>query len=411
MSADLKADSSNAGDCPILKCGGIYYTGDCMIKRIKKYAALIISAVMLCGSDAFAEDVPEREYIQSYVLMESSTGTVIRDRDGDKRVRMGSFNKLMTVLLATEALDRGELTLDTELTASEHANSMQGAQIWLMPGEKMTLRDLLKGVIIGNANDAACVIAEKIGGTEEKFTQMMNSRAVELGMNDTLFMNSTGFYDDDKQYTTAADAALLLAELSKHDILREMFTSRLDELKNGEVQLVSENRLAYNYKGAVGFKCGFGPSSGYFAAEAAERDGICYVAAVFDCENENTAMALAREILDIGFDGYTLTSPVIPDDMPSYAAVKQGCVQEVRLAVEPVGDVVVPKGCEDDIEAVIYLPSYVYAPLERGDRVGELRLFLNGSMIRSCSINAAEDVCSKNFSNVLSELMKFLVTF
>lgn len=368
-------------------------------------------AICLCSSVMCSAEVPEKEHSECFVLAEVSTGTVIKSSGGDKRVRMGSFNKLMTVLLAAEAMDRGELASDTVLTTSENANSKQGAQIWLMPGEKMQLSDLLKGVIIGNANDAACVIAERIGGTEEKFTQLMNERAAELGMKDTLFTECTGYYDDENQYTTAADAAKLLCELCRHDELTETFTTRLDELKNGEVQLVTTNTMCSKYKGSVGFKCGTGPSSGYFAAEAAVRNGVAFAAAVFDCEDEDMAMAKARELLDLGFGGYTVTSPQVPEDMPSVLAVKQGSSAQVGLSVEPAGNVVVPINRERDIRTEIYLPSYVYAPLEKGEAVGEIRYFLGDKMLRSCRVCSAETVEEKNTKNVLFEMMKYLVSF
>lgn len=382
--------------------------GDNMLKKI--LSAISASVIMMSAVNVSAETISE-EYSRSYVLMEAETHTVIRENNGDKRVKMGSFNKLMTVLLAAEAMDRGELSLETELVTSEHANSMQGAQIWLMPGEKMALGDLLKGVIIGNANDACCVIAEKISGSEEKFTELMNSRAAELGMNDTLFTECTGYYGDDAQYTTAHDAALLLCELSKHNELTEMFTSRIDELKGGEVQLVTANRMGHRYKGSVGFKCGTGPSSGYFAAEGARRDDICFVTAVMDCPDEDIAMALAKELLDIGFDGYMITSPPIPDDLPESILVKQGCAESVRLAVEPVGNVVVSKGSAGNITARISLPTGVYAPLKKGDKVGELRLYIGKRLLKTCDICAAEYICKKDFKNVLSEMLKNLFCF
>ena len=380
--------------------------GDNMLKKI--LSVISASVIMMSAVNVSAETISE-EYSRSYVLMEAETHTVIRENNGDKRVKMGSFNKLMTVLLAAE--DRGELSLETELVTSEHANSMQGAQIWLMPGEKMALGDLLKGVIIGNANDACCVIAEKISGSEEKFTELMNSRAAELGMNDTLFTECTGYYGDDAQYTTAHDAALLLCELSKHNELTEMFTSRIDELKGGEVQLVTANRMGHRYKGSVGFKCGTGPSSGYFAAEGARRDDICFVTAVMDCPDEDIAMALAKELLDIGFDGYMITSPPIPDDLPESILVKQGCAESVRLAVEPVGNVVVSKGSAGNITARISLPTGVYAPLKKGDKVGELRLYIGKRLLKTCDICAAEYICKKDFKNVLSEMLKNLFCF
>ncbi len=385
-----------------------------MLKKIKCFAAVFLCAVFTAAysADVFASDAPSvRNYSRSYVLMEAQTHTVIRESDGNKRVKMGSFNKLMTVLLASEAADRGEISFDTVLTASEHANSMQGAQIWLSVGEKMTLGELLKGVIIGNANDACCVIAEKIGGTEEKFTALMNSRAAELGMKDTFFLNCTGSTLDEKQYTTANDAALLLCELSKHEELTGMFTTRLDELKGGEVQLVTTNRMCHRYKGSVGFKCGTGSESGYFAAEGAKRDGICFVAAVMDCPDEDISMALAKELLDIAFDGYIVTDIQIPENTPETEAVKQGCADSVQLSVEAAGRAVVSKGSEDNITVQIYLPSYVYAPLKRGDKIGEMRFYIGKRLLKTCNINAAEDICKKNFKNVLLEMLKNLAAF
>lgn len=343
--------------------------------------------------------------------MEASTGTVIRERDADVRVKMGSFNKLMTVLLAAEAMERGEISLDTEITAGENANSKQGAQIWLEIGEKMSLRDLLKGIIIGNANDACCAVAEKLGGTEKKFTEMMNKRAAELHMNDTLFTECTGYYDDASQYTTANDAARLLCELYKHKALTDIFTTRLDEIKDGQVQLVSENKPSYRYKGAVGFKSGCGPASGYFSAEGAERDGTGYVAAVMDCEDEETSMALACELLDIGFNGYTVISPSVPENMPEAVKVKMGREQDVRLSVMMPEKIVVTKGNEENIRAEISLPSYAYAPIAKGDMLGELRLYCGKNMLHSCPVRAAEDIGEKNILFALFELLKNIVVF
>ncbi|MCM1524911.1 MAG: serine hydrolase [Ruminococcus sp.] len=387
-----------------------------MLKISKKITALIVSlsVVMFPVTASAAEktaDRTETEYCASYVLMEASTGTAVREYKADKPVKMGSFPKLMTVLLAAEAVERGELSFDTALTASEYANSMQGAQIWLMPGEKMTLKDLLKAVIIGNANDAACVIAESIGGTEEKFAELMNSRAAELGMSGTRFTNSNGYYDEENQYTTARDAALLLRELSLKEQLSELFTTRLDELKNGGVQLVTTNTMCTSYKGSVGFKCGYGALSGYFAAEGAARDGVCYVAAVMNCREEEYALSLAKELLDTAFGGYIVTQLEVPDDMPGSIAVKQGRKQSVRLMAEPMGNAVVAKGSLDSLRAEIYLPEYVYAPLNKGDTVGELRIFLGDTPIRNYKIRAAEDIKEKNVISVLSEMLKNIVRF
>lgn len=356
----------------------------------------------------FAE---EKRFVESYVLMEPTTKTVICERNGNVRVKMGSFNKLMTVLLAAEAVERGELSFDTVLTASENANSKQGAQIWLMPGEKTSLLELLKGVIIGNANDASCVIAEKIGGTEEKFAELMNARAKELGMNDTLFTECTGYYNDEDQYTTAYDAALLLCALSEHEELTEIFTTRLEDIKEGKVQLVTSNPMGHRYKGSVGFKCGTGLSSGYFAAEGACRDGISFVCTVMDCKDEDRALGLAKELLDTGFGGYTVVSLEIPEELPESIAVKNGRDPELQISVGQTGCAVVRKGNGENITSRIILPSFVYAPVKKGDKVGELRYYLGDRLLKQAELRAAEDIEEKNQFNVLSDMLKYLLWF
>lgn len=387
-----------------------------VIKRLISAAAAFAIGLTVTSSvaahTAAADNADKiREYKASYVLMEASTGCVLRRHEENTPVNMGSFNKLMVVLLAAEAIERGEMSFETVLTASENANSKQGAQIWLMPGEKMTLGDLLKAVIIGNANDACCVIAEAVGGSEKGCTELMNSRANELMMTNTLFTECTGYYDDENQHTTALDGARLLCRLSEFEFLTPIFTERLDELKDGGVQLVSSNPMGYSFKGSVGFKCGTGPGSGYFAAEGAARDGISYVCCVMDCKGEDGALAAARELLNTAFDGYTLVTPEIPEKMPGMIKVKQGIYPEARLSVEAPGALVVPKGSESDIRTEIYLPSYVYAPLNKGDKTGEMRYYLGGRLLKSCNINSADNVQTKNFKNVLWELMKFLVSF
>ena len=384
-----------------------------MKRAYKKITAIFLSAIMILpfASAIFAEDKPVRDYTESYVLMEPDTKTVIREKNGDVPVQMGSFNKLMTVLLAAEAMDRGELTLETVLTASENANSKQGAQIWLMPGEKSTLSELLKGVIIGNANDAACVIAERIGGTEEKFTELMNARAAELGMKNTLFTECTGYYDDELQHTTAYDAALLLCELSKHEELTEIFVTRLEDIKDGKVQLVTSNPMGHRYKGSVGFKCGTGPSSGYFAAEGACRDGFSLVCAVMDCKDEDRALGLAKELLDIGFGGYTVISLDIPEEMPDTVRVKNGCGIEVAISAEQTGNALISKGSEGAVEVRVILPSFVYAPVRRGDKIGELRFYCKDRLLKTVQLSAAEDIHKKDVLNILSDMLKYIVGF
>ncbi|MGN1105836.1 MAG: D-alanyl-D-alanine carboxypeptidase family protein, partial [Huintestinicola sp.] len=261
------------------------------------------------------------------------------------------------------------------------------------------------------ANDAACVIAEKIGGTEEKFTELMNTRAAELGMKNTLFTECTGYYNDEQQHTTAYDAALLLCELSKHEELTEIFVTRLEDIKDGKVQLVTSNPMGHRYKGSVGFKCGTGPSSGYFAAEGACRDGFSLVCTVMDCKDEDRAMGLAKELLDTGFGGYTVVSLEIPEDMPDAVKVKNGCDSELSISVQQTGNALISKGSEDAVKTHIIMPSYVYAPVRRGDKIGELRFYCQDRLLKTVQLSAAENIPKKSVLSILLDMLKFVAYF
>ncbi|MCC8043243.1 MAG: D-alanyl-D-alanine carboxypeptidase [Oscillospiraceae bacterium] len=384
-----------------------------MIKKILS-AALIVCMIFSAAANftAFgAVSDNAAEHTPCYALIEVSTGTVVFDRDCERRVHMGSFNKLMTVLLTAEAIDRGELSFDTRLTCSEYANSMQDAQIWLDVGEKITVEELLKAVIIGNANDAAAVLAEGVSGSEDNFVKLMNSRAAEIGMTNTCFTNSNGYYEDNLQYTTAYDAALLLCELAEYDFLTDIFTQRLDEVREGKASLVTTNTLCHSYNGSVGFKCGSGPNSGCFAAEGARRDGLCFAAAVLDCEDEDYALSLSKELLDSAFAGYTVTELFIPDDMPDAIPLETGVGEQIRIAVENPGFALIKKSRSDDVTARIILPDYVYAPVEKGSVLGELRFMIDDTVIKTCRITAAEYAESKNVKNTLSEILKNMLKF
>lgn len=184
------------------------------------------------------------------IVFELTSGIVIDDVNADKVVPVGTMNKLMTVLLAAEKISCKELSLDTTVKVSEYANSMQGAQIWLMPNESITVEELLKAIIIGNANDASVVMAEAVSGSEKKFVAAMNAKAVELGMKNTSFTNCCGYYDDDKQLSTASDLSRLICELYKYEFLTSYFTTWLDYVRNDTAELVNSNELVKKFEGS-----------------------------------------------------------------------------------------------------------------------------------------------------------------
>lgn len=376
---------------------------------MKKKFAAVIAALAIC-SKAFC--IGAAGY--SAVLAEAGSGTVLINEDGDEKYPCGSLSKLMTVLIAAEEISSGNIALTDVVTASEHANSMQGAQIWLMPGDKITVEELLKGVIIGNANDAACALGEYIGGSEENFTAMMNRRAAELGMYDTVYKNASGYRSDGDQ-TTAADTAKLLCRLSRSKSLTGMFTARMEYICNGQVQLVTSNPKAVKYNGSLGFKTSFWENDKkertYFSAEGAQRDGDIYVSAVLGGEDEDETAGQAFSLIDKGFAAYETVIPEVPADLPRKLPVRGGIIPEIKISAENAGKVVVSKGSSDSIECRTALPDYTYAPVKKGDKVGELLYFYRDKHIYTGQITAAGSSDTKDIKYCMVKMFKNLLKF
>lgn len=350
----------------------------------------------------------------SRVLAEAQSGTVLISENGSEKYPCGSLSKLMTVLIAAEKIQSVELSGDDIFTASEHANSMQGAQIWLMPGDKISVEELLKGIIIGNANDAACALAEGISGTEEDFVQLMNQRAAELGMTDTLYINSSG-YQSDGDCTTAEDTVKLLCELSKHKQLTEIFTCRMEYIRDETVQLVTSNPKGIRYSGAVGFKSGFREDENkvrtYYSAEGAFRDGDIFVSAVLGESDEDSCAEKALALLDTGFASYETVLPEIPSDLPRTVRVKNGRTAEIRIEAQTPRKAVISVGTSDEITCRTAVPDHVYAPVKRGDKVGEILYFYGGEHIFSSDITAVRTSEEKTFQYNMVKLLKNVIKF
>lgn len=377
-------------------------------KRIICVILAIITIMMFPCSIASAE---EKEPLLCEVLIEASGGVVIYGLNEETPVPVGTMAKLMTVLLTAEQIEAGKLSVDDKLKTSSYANSMQGAQIWLMPGEEITVDELLKGVVIGNANDAAVVLAEKVSGSEEKFIQLMNSRAAELGMKNTAFTNCNGYYDDDKQISTATDIARLCAELAKHEFLREYLTCWRDFVRGGETELVNANEIVKSYKGIAGFKAGYTENSGYCVAAGAKRDGIMYISVVLGCNDKDDSFTEATRLMGTGFSGYTVFVPELPKDIPSFVTVKKGMTRQAAVECGDVRSVVLPNGAASSVSAKVIMPEYVYAPVEKGDKIGEVHFMRNDKMLFAVDIVATESAESMNLKNAIGIILKKLLTF
>jgi D-alanyl-D-alanine carboxypeptidase (penicillin-binding protein 5/6) len=345
----------------------------------------------------------------SALLMEVGSGEVLWARDAESRVAPASITKLMTLLLAYEALAAGAARLDDTVVASEAAAGLGGTQIWLAPGERMALRDILRAVAVGSANDAAVALAEHLAGSEPEFVARMNERARGLGMAATRFQNSHGL-DHPDHYTSTADIARLSRELIvRFPAVLELTAQYLgyvrEELGAGRTEILNRNRLVRFFPGADGLKTGWTRQAGYCVAATAVREGTRFLAVVMRSASRTQRDADARTLLSHGFGNYVAVRGAAAGEVVSTLPITRG--QVVRLDVLAGGDlgVVVPRGKERGVERVVLLPERLMAPVAAGAAVGEIALFLDGEELGRVPVVAAMDVERLGWLSVIWRLL------
>lgn len=379
------------------------------VKLTGLFICIILSFVVI--SNSFIVSASENELTVCSVLIEANSKVVISSQNENTAVPVGVMSKLMTVYLVAEEIENGQLSLNDILKTSAYANTVKGATIWLMPGEEITVDELLKAVIIGNANDAAVVLAEKISGTEEKFTEKMNEKAKQLGMKNTAFTNCNGYYDDAKQLSTAYDLAVLCSYLSEYEFLKNYFTCWRDYVRNGQTELVNSNELVKSYKGIIGFKSGYTENSGYCTAAAASRDGTTYISVAIGFEEKSDSLSKVKSLLDTAFSQYSVITPEPPDKIPEGISVKGGMQKSVPVEYEKIRKVVLPNSAVNSVSSKIILTDYIYAPVPKGYKVGEIHFFRNDKLMFCVDIVTKENIDEINIPKALNIILKNLLTF
>ncbi|MDO4846893.1 MAG: D-alanyl-D-alanine carboxypeptidase family protein [Clostridiaceae bacterium] len=371
---------------------------------MKKTLSFILVCVLLFLTfqlGAYAADYPEMQvevHCKSAVLMEASTGRVLMAKDADMQVYPASVTKIMSLLLVTEAIDRGQIALTDIVTASAYASKKGGSQIWLKEGEQMTVDDMLKATAVASANDACTALGEFIAGSEDAFVNKMNERAKELGMNNTHFENCTGLDDTaDGHLTTAYDIALMSRELLKHERIRNYSTIWTDTLRGGETALTNTNKLIRFYDGATGLKTGTTSKAGCCVSATAERDGLELIAVVMGSDNSNDRFNSARAMLDWGFANYSSVELAVDQTLIVPISVINGREDIITPDLPETQRAVVAKGRQADIVQVVELPVDVEAPVENGQTLGTVSFKLDGEDLAVYTLKAPHSVEKLSF--------------
>lgn len=403
------------------------------MSRTKKISALIMAIVLClsCTSSVFAlepvtfsnfnmgeqavnAEIGKAEQpnlklpCKSAILMEASTGRILYENNADEQLPPASITKIMTLLLVMEALEEGRINLEDKVNVSEHAMSMGGSQIWLEPGEELTVDELLKATAVASANDASVALGEHVAGSHEAFVEMMNNRAKELGMTNTTFINATGL-DADGHLSTAHDIALMSKELIKHEYILKYTTIWMDSLRNGATELVNTNKLVRFYDGCTGLKTGTTNGAGSCLSATANRNDLKLIAVVMGSDNSQDRFDSARALLDYGYSKYQMADvPALEEGNFETLPVKKGLKDQVELEYQVGDKVIIPKGKEKELTCEVQFTENLSAPVEKGQIVGKMVVKIEGEIIGEYKISAKEEVPVLGLMNAFTKIGKHL---
>lgn len=377
------------------------------MKRTVCYVLLICLLLGVFPGPARAVDMDLP--VKSAILMDVATGTILYEQDAHTPLAPASVTKVMTMLLIMEAIDGGAIGWQDMVTASESAAAKGGSQIYLKVGEQMSVADMVKAIAVSSANDCACAMAEHIAGSEAAFVEKMNSRAKELGMNDTHFVNCTGLDDDAAaadHKTSAHDIAVMSRELLKnHPDIKKYTTIWMDTLRNGTFGLSNTNKMIRFYPGATGLKTGFTSKAGYCLSSSAQRDGMELVAVVMGAKTSAERFSACKSLLDYGFSTYALVTPQVGQMSVS---VKLGTADSV--IAEPAEDptLLMEKAQKNMVTTEIQLDESVNAPVSKGQKLGTLTVKAGEYVLKQIPLVAKEGVGRLTFGQIWSKILQVL---
>ncbi len=341
------------------------------------------------------------------VLMDQGSGTVLYEKDAYTQLPIASVTKVMTLLLVMEAIDAGQIAWTDQVSCSARAASMGGSQIWLEPGEIMTVEELVKSAAVVSANDACTALAEHLCGSLEAFVERMNTRAAELSMENTHFVDCSGL--DDTGYSCAYDVAVMSRQLMTHPDITRFTTIWMDTLRGGKSQLVNTNKLVRHYSGATGLKTGTTQAAGHCLAATAEKNGTAFVAVVLGCTTTADRFNGARAMLDHAFASYVAYTPPVDTLSLQPIPVRGGREPQVALTVETPEPLLLKKGTEKAVESTVELAEDLEAPVEKGQIVGTWRLTAGEETLGEYPVCAAEAVAEMDLRTAYALLYAALL--
>lgn len=342
--------------------------------------------------------------VKSSILMSLDTGDVIKQNNAYEHLSPASVTKLMSILLILEAIDSGKIKLTDEVAATENAVSKGGSQIWLEVGEKMSVNDLFKAVVIASANDACTLLGEYVAGSDSAFVDMMNKRVETLGLKNSHFENCTGLDDEiTNHYSCAYDLAVIAKEVMKHKLILKYSTVWLDSLRNGKTELNNTNKMINKYNGMTGLKTGTTSNAGFCLCATATRDGISFVSVVLGAQTSDERFALTQELLDYGFANYKLDNIKIDNSKLKTVKVKNGVDKSITPKCELNKKLLLPKNSDKITYEYSFLDE-VKAPVKKGDKLGVITVYSGNKKISSIELKSDKNIKSVTFLYIFKKM-------
>ena len=383
--------------------------------ELKRSFIIFLLGVYIFGSgtSVFAEEttVELADQATSAILMERDTGEVLYEKNSKEQLPPASMTKVMTMLLIMEAIDSGKIKWEDKVRASERAASMGGSQIFLEPGEEMTVEEMMKGIAIASGNDASVAMAEHLAGSEEQFVKLMNDKGKELGLKSTHFVNSNGL-PAPNHYSSAFDLAVMAKALLKYEKITE-FTSLYEDYLRTDTEdkfwLVNTNKLVKFYPGVDGLKTGFTSEAKYCLTASANKNGMRIIAVVMGAPSPKERNRQVSEMLDYAYSQYELQQRYKRGDLLGETRVSKGSFPHVSLLVEENVSLLMKKGeSTEGITERLELEHPVPAPVKKGDPIGKLYVEKDGKILSETVVVAEAEVTAASYWTLMKRTASLL---
>lgn len=377
---------------------------------MRKSLAIVLAVLLTLGNIGFANvqsafGVEIQTEATSAVLMDAASGQILYEKESHKELAPASVTKLMTLLVAADAVASGKVKLTDKVTASENACKLGGSQIYLEPGETFTLEQMLFAIAVGSANDGCVAVAEHIDGTHDAFVEQMNRKAQDLGLKNTHFVNAYGL-PAEGHYTCAYDLAMIAKAALNYPLVRKLTSTKEYDLRDGKFKLWNTNKLLWWYPGADGFKTGWTNEAKYCLASTVERNGLRLICVVMGVPQVRGHFAESMKIYNYGFAKYEFKQFAPANQRQGVVKVCKGTENEVNAITERALGATVEKGKDKNLWVETKLNPEISAPIQKGQKLGEILLYRNDQLQTSVNLVADHSVAKAGVVEQMRRTLK-----